>query len=175
MENIEKSSNFFEEVKTSCEIIPPKSNQIAKGKGKINNLRLKFIDDCFQQYIAYAMILLIIESGENSKNLKLFNRTAYYIARLVRPAHRDLYNKLNKLKSKELYQKFTKLKCSTLEKIYEEIYDEDFIEIFKILRTICKKLWYVPILNELTTAVDPTKYHFEIDLISHNIYKLRKK
>lgn len=157
-----------------------KSNNNAKLKKKSENvsaLKQKCVDDIFQYFVSYAMWLLITNSGGqiDLHVLKGLQRTAFFMAGLIRPAHRTFYTSLFKYKAVALCAKRRKLRESTVSVMSDEIWDKDFREIYKMIDTLCKKLLYIPILKEFTTNIDPTTFTFKIDTISNNIYKVPKK
>lgn len=142
----------------------------------LSAIRTKCIDDCFYYYISNAIWILIhsSESKFDLRKMKSFHRTAFYISKLIKPFHKELYENLRQLKAIDLHRKYKKLSKSKCEEMSSEIFDKDFTDVYKVLKTICKQYLYISILKQLIPEIDPTQFYFKVDIISHNVYKLQR-
>lgn len=153
-----------------------KRNKVKKNEN-LSAIRMKCIDDCFYYYISNAIWILIHHSGSNfdMRKMKLFQRIAFYISKLIKPFHKELYKNLCQLEAIDLHKKYKKLSKSKSEEISENICDKDFTDVYKVLKTICQHYLYISIFKQLIPQMDPTQFYFKVDIISHNVYKLQKK
>lgn len=133
--------------------------------------KIKCVESIFQYMVTQAIWLLIKYCGESfkKKNFNISHRFAFHIAKLLQPSHAEYYNELISLSAKDLNDKFLKIRKASCEEISKEIFDCDFTEIYKILKTICENYWYLPILKEYMIGLDLDKIYFEVDVFLHNI------
>lgn len=154
-------------------------DKLKKNKN-LSAIRAKCIDDCFYYYISNAIWILIHHSGWkfDMRKMKSFQRTAFYISKIIKPWHKELYENLRQLNAIDLhkkYRKLSKLSKSKYGEMSSVIYDTDITDVYKVLKTICKQYLYVSILKTLIPEMDPTQFYFKVDIISNNVYKLQNK
>lgn len=148
-----------------------------KNKQASSSIKQKCVDSCFQYYTTHAIWILIQHSGGqvNMKQLQLIHRTAFHTSKLIKPGLIELYDQLLNCSAKTLHKKFLKLRNSTYEEMSDKIYDIDYTHIYKVLKFMVENYHHLHILKTFTVGVDLTKIDFEIDIISHNVYKREKK
>lgn len=138
--------------------------------------KVKFVESIFQYMVTQAIWLLITHCSVslNKKNFNISHRFVFHIAKLLQPSHAEYYNELINLSGKDLNEKFLKIRNTSFEEKSKEIFDSDFTEIYKILKTICENYWYLPILKQYVIGLDLNKIYFEVDVFLHNIHILQR-
>lgn len=155
--------------------VPNQKDEV--GKPTTSMTKLKFVESLFQYYVTHAIWILLQNCGGtlNTKKLKTFHKSIFHLSKKVKSRYQHFYDDLLKKPTKTLKASYTKLRKASYEEMSEIIYDPDFCQIYKILKTICKGDLHLPILKELIPDLDFSRTYFEIDIISHNVYKWRKK
>lgn len=139
-------------------------------------IKQKCIASIFQYYVTHAIWILMQHSGGqvNMKKIKKIHKTAYLTAKEIKDDLFEMYKELNNCSAKVLHNKFIKMRKSTYEEMSEKIYDIDFTRIYKILKYMVENYYHLYILKKFTIGIDLTKCYFEVDIISHNVYKYEK-
>lgn len=141
------------------------------------SLHISCVNNCFQLHIMHAMNILIQHVGGSvkPKQKEQFHRTAHYMSRLLKPYHQNIYEDLFTRTSKALCDTYIKLKNTSTLIISKDMIDLDFLNIYRILETLCQRGWYIPILLEFTNGFNPADFIFEIDLVFHRITTQHRK
>lgn len=150
-----------------------KSKYDIKDSKEILSSTISLVDLILQNCVIHAFNILFDYVGRKveTKQEDAFNRTAYFIAKLLKPFHLSFYNELCELQSKELLKKFHKIR--KIEKMY--FFDEDYVQIYNILKTICDNLWYVPIMHQFIKGFDPMKIEFDVNAFCHSVVMCERK
>lgn len=154
-----------------------KSKYELKDLEKINACTLSLVDLIFHNTVIHAMTLLIdhVDCKVKTEQTEDFNRTAYYMAKLIKPFHRSFYDELCELTSRDLLAKHEKLCKLSIEEMSSNYFDYDCLQIYRFLKSICENLWHIPILHKFTTGFDPTKFEFEVNAVCHDVVSWEKK
>lgn len=146
------------------------------GIDKPSIAKLKFVDSLFQYYITHALWILLQNCGGklNPTKIKKIHVYTFKLSQKVKAKHPQFYNQLLTKPTKSLKEIFKKLRNSSYKEMSEKIWDPDFCQIYKFLKIICNEQFHLKILKELIPNIDFSRTLFEIDIISHNVFKWRK-
>lgn len=142
-------------------------------KNRPSPLQISCADSTFQYVVTQAICVLLHNLDEHLKEKMpkwiLCHETMKYFAQIIKLYHKNLYELYLQLPASFQTKKYKKLHHMDYKKLSDEPYDQDFTNMFKILKTIIQKQWHVPIINQFANGFDITKYHIDIDEISLNI------
>lgn len=165
MDSVNKSSKKCKLLKTRNE--PVLSLQNA------DSIYVKMVGKAIDILIKYCVKTLNATFIEEKR--ESLYRFYFHIARLIKPKHQKLYDEISCQTTSSLLKKNKKLSCTSYKEMAEAIYDNDYNNVYKILYTICKDMWYLPILNEYTYGLELKNLYFHVDRISFTIEKVNEK
>lgn len=148
-------------------------------KNRRSSLQIICADSTFQYVVTQAISLLLHNLDKNLKEKmpkwKVRHETIEHFAQIIKLHHKKIYNIYLQLPASFHTKKYKKLHKIDYGKISDAPYDEDYTNMFKILKTIVQKQWHVPIIYESANGFDITKYQIDIDEISLNIFITKRE